>query len=331
VTEAERPEIVAIGASAGGVEALTSLFGALTKPLPVPVLVVLHVPADGVSMLPRILSAAGPMIASHAQQGERVAPGRIYVAPPDRHMLVRDHRLLLTLGPRENGHRPAVDPMFRSVSEQFGSRAIGVVLSGTRDDGTEGLHRLKRAGGIALVQEPKEAIFEWMPRSALENVPVDRCAAVAELAREIESLVTTGGPTTTTATEAGESMSDAHDRIQIEDAPTGADAVRCPDCGGVMKERVEGDVVRYVCRVGHASTAETLFAQQGEAIEQALWAAINALEERAALARRMASRRNARSVEVQRYTGQATQLEQQAELIRDLLQGRLIQPPPNAQ
>ncbi|MBA3446436.1 MAG: chemotaxis protein CheB, partial [Pseudaminobacter sp.] len=150
--------IIVIGASAGGVGALRFLAAALPDTFSTPVLVVLHIGAHR-SEMPKLLNAAGPLPAKHAEDGETIHPGRIYVAPPDRHMIVADGRLRLLRGPKENCARPAIDPLFRSVAEHYGADALGVILTGNLNDGTLGLLEIKRRGGIAIAQYPDDAAY----------------------------------------------------------------------------------------------------------------------------------------------------------------------------
>ena len=175
-------DVVVVGASAGGVEALAALAHALPAVFGAPILVVLHVPPTGTSVLPGILSRAGRLPAVHARDGETVEAGHIYVAPPDSHLLISGRLLQLTRGPRENGHRPAIDPLFRSAAASHKRRAAGVVLSGTLDDGTAGLFAIKQGGGATLVQDPAEALYGAMPASAIAYVQPDYVLPTAELA-----------------------------------------------------------------------------------------------------------------------------------------------------
>jgi two-component system, chemotaxis family, protein-glutamate methylesterase/glutaminase len=183
-------DIIVVGFSAGGVESLTRLVSDLPESLPASILVVHHFPASSVSVLPRILQRNGRLQACHAEQGEPILPGRIYVAPPDRHLLVGEGTIDLARGPRENGHRPAIDPLFRTAAKRYGPRVIGVLLSGTLDDGTAGMLMIKRTGGLCVVQSPADALFSGMPVSALVNASVDYAVPIAEMGSLLSRLVT---------------------------------------------------------------------------------------------------------------------------------------------
>lgn len=322
--------VIAIGASAGGVEALRQLVSELPPDLEAAVLVILHIAPDSPSVLPQILDRAGPLPAVHAQNGLPVTPGHIYVAPPNRHMLLQDGHLRTVQGPRENRCRPAVDPLFRSAALAYGPRAIGVVLTGSLDDGTTGLRAIKQRGGIAVVQDPADALFPGMPSSALANVPVDHVVPLAELASTLIQLVATMTEERRPATVSGPSddlkfESDLAkfdmDAIKDEDRPGKPSGFGCPDCGGVLWEIRDGEYVHYRCRVGHGYSAESLLSAQGDGVEEALWSALRALEEKASLSRRLADRarqHNQHGV-VERFEEQAASASQHANILRDIL------------
>jgi two-component system chemotaxis response regulator CheB len=285
-------DVVAVGASAGGVEALRALVGGLPPDYPGAVLVVLHLPRDAPSALPAILTRSGPLPAHTAVDGEQLTPGRIHIAPNDHHMILLDGHIRLTRGPAENGHRPAIDPLFRSVARAYGRRAIGVVLSGSRDDGTAGLSTIAARGGTTVVQDPADAIYPWMPRSAIERLTPDHVLPVAKLGGLLAEL---------TAVELPERPTPADDpRLDAEVAISGLAPVTtddmqvspagygCPACGGSLFELGDSAIPRFRCRVGHAWSPESLLEEQAIALEGALWMALRALEEKSALSRRMA-------------------------------------------
>ena len=181
-------DIIVVGASAGGVNALATLAEGLPPDLPASVLVALHLAPGVTSILPEILARAGRLPAVHPKDGEAYEKGKIYVAPPDHHLLVREGHLRLTRGARENLHRPAIDPLFRSAALAHGPRVIGVVLTGSLDDGTAGLSAVKRCGGTAVVQDPSDASHPSMPAAALKNVAVDHSVPLSEMAALLARL-----------------------------------------------------------------------------------------------------------------------------------------------
>lgn len=325
-------DIIVIGASAGGVETLAQVAQDLPADLAAAVFIVLHVPAHGVSALPSILSRRGPLPAVHPADGEPIQSGRIYIAPPDHHLLVKHGHVRVTRGPAENGHRPAVDPLFRSAARYYGPRVIGVVLSGTLDDGTAGLQAVKQRGGLAVVQDPDEALFSGMPRSAVENVSVDQILPLAEIGPALARLAHTPAPPQTTAPEEMEIEVDvAEMEMQAIETPRAGDAsgFTCPNCHGVLWEVQEGDLIRFRCRVGHAFSPDSLIAEQSEALEEALWTAMRALEESAALADRLAERAQKRNQEwaVVRFSDQAQDARRRADIIQQaLIQGQVAAP-----
>lgn len=322
---AER-NIIVIGCSMGGVEALQTLVGGLPAKFDASLFVVLHIAPETTSFLPDILSRAGDLPASHARDGERFHTGHIYVAPPDHHLMLEQGKMRVTRGPKENRHRPAIDPLFRSAARFYGRRVIGVLLTGSLDDGTAGLLNIKRRGGVAVVQDPEEALAEDMPRNAIESMPIDYVARVAKMPNLLTKLASQqvsengagGSSRLTKETHFAELDMDA---IEDENRPGTPSQFACPSCGGVLWELTAEEVLRFRCRVGHAFTADSLSAEQNEAVESALWAAMRALEEGASLAYRLADRakEGKRERMVKRYMERAKDKEQQAGVLRKLL------------
>jgi two-component system, chemotaxis family, protein-glutamate methylesterase/glutaminase len=319
-TDASR--LIVVGASAGGVEALSVLVRGLPDNLSAAVLVVLHVGAE--SILPKLLDAAGPLPARHAERGEHVSPGRIYVAPPGNHLLVHDRHLLLRRGPREKLARPTIDPLFRSAACSYGSRAIGVILTGSLNDGTAGLRAIKRCGGLAVVQDPAEAPFPDMPASAARHVDIDHCVAVGEMAGLLTRLVLEPpgpavpipGDIRLEAAIAAEEHADMKSEEQLGvPAP-----FTCPECQGPLWEIADPSMLRYRCHTGHAFTAETMMEAQAEEAEQILWKLLRSHQQRAELARRLAQKERAvRPDLADRFLDRARESASDAEMVKRLL------------
>jgi two-component system, chemotaxis family, protein-glutamate methylesterase/glutaminase len=315
-------DIVVVGASAGGTEALTELVRALPAEFPAAIFVVVHFPASASSVLPRILSRAGSLPATHPEDGDTFATGRIYVARPDCHLLVRDGRLSVRRGPKENNSRPAIDPLFRSAARSAGKRVIGVVLSGNLDDGTAGLLSIKQHGGIAVIQAPETAQYPGMPRSAIDHVPVDYVVPIEQMAGLLVRLTgDQAGPKELVPMESDDSPSDEETLADRQTQPGVPSTMTCPECHGSLWETREGALVHFRCRVGHAYTAESLLAHQADQLEAALWTALRSLEEHAALSRRLASRATDRghSHSASAFTEQAMDAEHYASTIRNVL------------
>ncbi len=320
-------DIIVIGTSAGGVEALQSVARSLPPKFPAAVFVTLHFPEHGTSVLPRILSRAAALPAIHAADGDSIVHGRIYIAPPDHHLLLTTRGLHIVRGPKDNGNRPAIDPMFRSAAVAFGPRVIGVVLTGNLDDGTAGLAAIKRRGGITIVQDPEEALFPSMPQSALENVQVDRVVRISHLGRTLQELMSEPIPDLDPPVSHGDAMENEYaagdlEAIEQPEAhPGNLSPYSCPDCGGVLWEVRDGEFVRFRCRVGHGWTGDALLAQQSTTLDDALWTALRALEENAALSRQIAGRYRDRGAErlARRLDDQAHAAQQRADVIRDRL------------
>ncbi|WP_369829840.1 chemotaxis protein CheB [Mycobacterium sp. ACS4054] len=313
--------VVAIGASAGGVEALSKLAAGLSPDVPYAYLVTLHVPAGAPSILARILNRSGPLPAVAAEHGAELEPARIYVARPDRHLLVDDHHVVLSQGPTENGHRPAINALFRSVALAYGPRAIGVLLSGVLDDGVLGLAAIRARGGTTIGQAPEDALFPAMPMNAREAGVLDRQAPAAEIGALLKEL-------SHRELEDPEMERDAamelENRIAMASrfstnfdteelgAPSG---YICPDCNGSLVSVSEGN---YRCQVGHAWTADALLSARDVEVEGALWVAVRSLQEKARLARELADKAGLGPLE-RRYTELAEETERALAVLSDRL------------
>src|SRR5579875_992146 len=280
--------LVVIGASAGGVEALVELTRGLPPNLPAPVCVVIHQPDRAQTLLPQILQRAGRLPVALATDGAPLRSGTIHVAPPGAHLIVQAGRLRLMRTARENGHRPAIDPLFRSAARACGRDAIGVLLSGADDDGTEGLMMIKARGGVAFVQDPREALFSRMPESAIAHVGVDEILPAAALAQAIERAVEPpkGGAE---AVPMQPELNPEEDREQLgqkiaewkQGKPADcASGFSCPLCGGSIWVGNEGSLPRYRCETGHEFSQESFLSEQEMMLETTLWHAVRALNER---------------------------------------------------
>jgi two-component system chemotaxis response regulator CheB len=323
-----RHDVIAVGASAGGVEALRTLVSRLPADLDASVLIVLHVPSEPPSALAEILDRAGPLPAAPARDNEPLERGRIYVAPPNRHLLVRPGRMRVVRGPRENNQRPAIDPLFRTAAAVYGPRAVGVILTGTLDDGAAGARSIRHEGGVAIVQDPDEALYPGMPLHAIAADQPQHVLPLEEIARLLAVLAaapmrqdvletTVPDPKEDEALIAAAGFPlELEAQEGVEPSPFG-----CPECGGVLWDVSERDEVRYRCRVGHAYAAESLDRGQTRVIDAALWSAVRALEERASLARRMAERLEgaAAARRAERHRVRGRKAEEQAAEIRKLL------------
>lgn len=317
-------DIIVIGASAGGIEALKEIAGGLPTDFPASVFVVLHTAPDSPGVLADILDRAGALSAMNAVDGERIRPGRMYVAPPDRHLVIEPNSVRLTRGPKENRFRPAVDPLFRSAAQVYGPRVIGVILTGNLDDGTAGLRAVKQLGGTAVVQDPREALAPSMPRSAMRHARVDHCLPLSEIAPLLVRL------TSTPIEEEGtyEVPKDIEIEVRIAKEDTALDVgvlklgepsnFACPDCHGVLLLLKEEKLTRFRCHTGHAYSIESLLAEINEGVEDSLWNAIRSIEESILLLRHMAEHptdiENGNTAES--FLAQAQEAQRRADLVR---------------
>jgi two-component system chemotaxis response regulator CheB len=330
----EKRDIVVIGASAGGIEALSTLLRTLPNTFPAAIFIVIHLPAHLPSMLAHILGRVSRLPVQQAQDNLPIRSGHIYVAPPDYHLLLEYNVMRLLHGPKENRHRPAIDPLFRTAAKIYGARVIGVVLSGSLDDGTAGLLAIKRHGGTAVVQDPAEAFYPSMPRSAISHVAVDHVARLEEMAGLLDRLTDPAPDEVLTlskdpAPASPNSPQRTLELLQLDDLSGTPSVFSCPECHGTLWEIQEGSMTRYRCRVGHAFSPESMFAQQSETLEDALWSALKTLEEQKALLRRLADQAEELSHHqmAARFAERIKQTQDRASVIRSaLLDGTLNKP-----
>jgi two-component system chemotaxis response regulator CheB len=321
-------DIIVIGASAGGVEALREVAAGLPPGLPASLFVVCHFPAEGRSVLPEILSRSGSLLAVHPARGETFHPGHIYVAPPNQHLLLGpDRRIRLSGGAKENNHRPAVDPLFRSAARYYGSRVIGVILSGSLRDGTAGLLAVRAAGGVSVVQDPKDAVVSAMPESAEQIAGADEVVPLSEIApllvRLVEDRAVSARPIE--GVDAEGKMPAVVDRDmdrQARDENRGRISIfTCPECGGALWQVDQSDLLRFRCHVGHVYDGRVLLTEQSENLEAALWTAVRIFREQSVLARQLATRERVegRPDAARRFEEQSSHAAEQGRLIHDYL------------
>ena len=317
---AARHDLVVIGASAGGVEALRQFVACLPRDLRASVVAVLHLPAGGTSVLPSILDRAGPLPAHPVQDGAALEPGTIYVGVPDCHVQIDDGHLRVGGGPRENGHRPAINPLFRSAARSHRDRTIGVILSGALDDGTLGLRAIKAHGGMTIVQDPESALHPGMPNAAIRAVAPDRVLTPEQIAAVVAEFVNGAGE----KGHNGQTMEERSEREQVReqarpDQRGEETGMTCPECGGAIYELTDGGIVTYRCRVGHQYGSDTFVVEQSRTAESSLWASLRLLEERAVLMRRLADRYARQERTSRRFAEKADELEGHAAELTQLL------------
>lgn len=323
-------DIIVIGASAGGVQALLELVGDLPGNLPAAVFIVLHIPSNAPSLLPSILARESKLPVDHAVDGEPIVKGRIYVAPPNQHLLIEDRNVKLVHGPKENLHRPSIDALFRSAARWAGPRVIGVVLTGAREDGKVGMRAVKLRGGITIVQDPAEAPFPSMPMSVMREINVDYSVPLRQIAPLLNEI---------SRQQAGnERRYPVPDQIEIEakiaeQKMEGDELIAsverigkisrltCPDCHGALWEIDDQDILRYRCHVGHAYSSEALSEGQTQMLEVALWSAVRALEEQMMLAKRIVdrARKSNQNHAARAFERRAQEAEEHSSVIRQLL------------
>jgi two-component system, chemotaxis family, protein-glutamate methylesterase/glutaminase len=323
-------DMIVIGASAGGVQALSTLVADLDPTLPAAVFIVLHLSANVPSLLPSILARGSKLEVAHAVDGELIKRGRVYVARPDQHLIIEDGSVRLVHGPKENLHRPSIDALFRSAARWAGPRLIGVVLTGARDDGKVGMRAVQQRGGMTIVQDPLEAPFPSMPMSVMQDIKVDYSLPLHEIApllnmlsREVageEERYPVPDDVEIESRIAEQKMESAELIASVERLGK-VSKLTCPDCHGALWELDDEKILRYRCHVGHAFTAESLNEGQSEMLEVALWSAVRALEEQMMLAKRIVER--ARKAKHERaaitFEKRAREAEKHSTMIRQVL------------
>ena len=312
-----RIDVVVVGASAGGVSALQTLIGGLKPDVEVAIIVVLHVSPTGSSVLADILRRRSDLRVLAACDQIALERGTVLVAPPDHHVVLEGAVARTVRTAKVNGHRPAIDPTFETASRAFGPRVLGVLLSGMLDDGVAGLGAIREAGGITAVQDPDEAPYPAMPRTAIQAGVVDHVMPVAALVDLVSSTADGPGPlvpVSELAVAEGAFGTRPRDQGHLT-------SITCPNCGGSLWRRHVGGVEHYECRVGHRYAPESLFTLQGESLDDALWAAHRALLERGDLAQRMAARmrRSGQDATARRYDRQREEAERRAVILHQAL------------
>jgi len=290
-----KKDMVVIGASAGGMEALEKLVAGLPADLPAALFVVWHLAPGVRTVLPSVLARAGPLPAVLPKDGDPIKPGRIYVGPNDHHLLLERGYVRVTKGPKENRFRPAVDPLFRSAAYIYGTRVVGVVLSGALDDGTAGLWAIKLRGGTAIVQDPADAVHRSMPLSALDNVEVDYSVPVADIGPLVARLAREEAAPEPLLPAAEREKMEAEVKIAREIDSRIENILQfgelspftCPECHGVLAMFRDGGIMRFRCHTGHAVSSGTLLEAGSEQVEQRLMDAMRALDETIMLLNRL--------------------------------------------
>jgi two-component system chemotaxis response regulator CheB len=326
-------DIIVVGASAGGIEALVQLVRGLPAGLPASVFVVCHFPSGFPSRLPEILSREGPLLARHARDGEATDPGHIYVAPPDLHLALEPGLVRLSRGPRENRFRPSIDVLFRSAARAYGPRVGAVMLSGSLIDGVAGLLAVRGAGGVAVVQDPADALLPDLPRSALKMTGADHVIPAREIGPLLARLAVGPRPGAVPMNDPIERITQTAERDLAQQGKNGRpgqiSAFTCPECGGALWQMDEQKLVGFRCHVGHAYAAEVLLEEKSAALEAALWTAVRMFREKAVLARQMAGRARAAGTNdaAERFEDEARLADQHGEMIRGCLgQGEAAPP-----
>jgi two-component system chemotaxis response regulator CheB len=318
-------DIVVIGTSAGGMNALVQLVGNLSTTLKASIFIVLHTTARSLTLLQEILQKHTTLPIITPKSGQLIHAGQIYVAPPHSHMIIKEKHIYLSQGPRVNHCRPAIDPLFRSAALHYGPRVVGIILTGMLDDGTVGLSFIKKRGGVTIVQDPDDAQHPDMPNSALANVSVDYCVALSDiplLIKRLTKITIKSKIKPVPRWMSVESKLNSTNILPIEELnQTGKVSVfTCPECGGTLWEIDKDKVLRYRCRIGHAFSPHNLVEMHDETMESILWSAVRTLEENAELSQRIATHASKRYIHTANYFHQKSQIaKQNAKKLKEIL------------
>lgn len=323
-------DMIVIGTSAGGLKALGAILGALPADLNAVIFIVQHLAADKPSILPEILSDLSALPALHPSDEESIQTGRIYVAPPDHHLLVNQGVMRVVRGPQENRFRPAIDTLFRSAARAYGSRVVGVVLTGYLDDGTVGLQAVKKRGGVAIVQDPKEAEYPSMAKSALQFVEVDHCLPLAKIPHLLVQLSKQPAapeedyPVTQEIeieSKIAEQQMNTQEFLAHVEAIGTRTTYTCPECNGIIWQIGQGHPLRFRCHTGHSFTANVLLSEQTQMLENALWSAVQAMEEKVTFSRQMAAQMESYNLQsaATKYEDHAKSLDTEVSVIRNII------------
>ncbi len=322
-------DIIVIGTSAGGLKALGAIVSALPADIAAVLFIVQHLAADKPSVLPKILADVSSLPASHPADGEAIQKGHIYVAPPDYHLLVNQGLMRVVRGPQENRFRPAIDALFRSAARAYGSRVVGVVLTGYLDDGTVGLQAVKKLGGVAIVQDPNEAEYPSMVKSALRYVKVDHCLPLAKIPEMLVQLSNQPAveekPTVTEEIEVESKIAEQGMNTQeflenVEEIGTRT-TYTCPECNGSIWQIGKEEPLRFRCHIGHSFTANVFLSEQTQNIENALWSAVRAMEEKVTFSRQMSERMRNYNLQTAatKYEDHAKSLDAEVTIVRGII------------
>jgi two-component system chemotaxis response regulator CheB len=276
---------IVIGASAGGLNALTEFVSQLKSDMDASIFIVMHLSRKGISdFLVHRLQQYTLLPCEIARDQAPIEKGKIYIASPNHHLLIKEDRIIIGYGPEENRWRPSINVLFRSAAVSFGNYCIGIILTGLLDDGTSGMIAIKRCGGVCIVQDPNEAEYPDMPLAVLNSMEVDYCISLADMGFTLKELTKNGIVQTKDIPE------DIRREAEIaEKAATGIDVVNamgvqipcsCPDCGGTLWSLTEGTNTKYRCHVGHSYSEADLVIKQAHYLEATLWVALRMMEER---------------------------------------------------